>query len=447
MGKVAPMARPCQAVPDGVGTGRRIDPRTVSAQVRSANETKMDAHTDILIAGAGPAGLSLAYALKHRLGALASVTVCDPGLAEAGTVPDAGRPVSLRAVALAPDVRSRLEVLGLWSGLADGAEPVVRMDITDSRLGAQPNPVYLTFAAPAGGALAHIVFAAELRAAILAACRRAGVRFEAAALGGLVRQPHGVTALDAAGGRREARLLVAADGGRSRLRHAAGFQTVGHGYGQSGIAATLGHAEPHGGRAVQHFLPGGPLALLPLAPDRDGTPRSSLVWTERTAEAARLVALPGPAFLAELEARMGPGLGQLDLKDAPRAFPLRLELARRLTAGRVALLGDAARVIHPLAGQGLNLGLRDAAALADAVGGAMELGLDPAGPDVMRRYARARSFDAASMAAMTDGLNRLFSNDSLPLRTLRDIGLGLVDRAPAAKRLFISGATGVRRAS
>ncbi|MDX7953642.1 FAD-dependent monooxygenase, partial [Lichenihabitans sp. Uapishka_5] len=187
--------------------------------------------------------------------------------------------------------------------------------------------------------------------------------------------------------------------------------------------------------------------LLPLrAPDGTDT-RLSIVWTERTAEAERLAALPEAEFIAALEARIGPALGPMRLEDKPRALPLRLELARRLTGNRVALLGDAARVIHPLAGQGLNLGLRDAAALSEAVADAMELGLDPGAPDVLNRYSRARSFDAATMAAMTDGLNRLFSNDLLPLRALRDIGLGLVDRAPGAKRLFIGGATGVRAAS
>lgn len=399
-------------------------------------------HSDVLIAGAGIAGLGLALALKKRLGALAAVTLCDPALAVSRP---AGRG-TLRAVALAPDVRRWLDRLAVWPALADAAQPITRMEITDSRAGAQPNPTYLTFATGGDEPLAHMVYTADLRSTLLGACRSTGVRCEARQLRDFTMQSHGLTLLDADGGTLQARLLVAADGGRSRLRHAAGLQTVGHDYGQCGLVATLDHTEPHGGCAVQHFLPGGPLALLPLRAD-DGTERrTSIVWTERTAEAERLVALPDAEFVGELESRIGPALGTLTLVDRPQALPLRLELARRLTAGRVALLGDAARVIHPLAGQGLNLGLRDAAALADVAGDSLELGLDPGTAAVLKSYERARSFDAALMAAMTDSLNGLFSNDSLPLRTLRDIGLNLVDRAPAVKRRLIGDAGGLRPA-
>jgi 2-octaprenyl-6-methoxyphenol hydroxylase len=397
-------------------------------------------HSDVLIAGAGIAGLGLALALKQRLGALAAVTLCDPALAAS---PSSGRR-SLRAVALAPDVRRWLDRLAIWPILAGAAQPITRMEVGDSRPGAQPNPVYLTFAADGDEPLAHMVYTSDLRSALLEACRRAGIRLEARQLRDVTMQPHGLTVLDADGDALQARLLVAADGGRSRLRHAARLQTVGHEYGQSGIVATLDHTEPHGGCAVQHFLPGGPLALLPLRAD-DGTERrTSIVWTERTAEAGRLVALPDADFVGELESRIGPALGTLTLVDRPQALPLRLELARRLTAGRVALLGDAARVIHPLAGQGLNLGLRDAEALAAAAGDNLELGLDPGATAVLKGYERARSFDAALMAAMTDGLNGLFSNDSLSLRAMRDFGLSLVDRAPAVKRRLIGDAGGLR---
>ena len=245
------------------------------------------------------------------------------------------------------------------------------------------------------------------------------------------------------GGLLRARLLVAADGGRSRLREAAGIGTVGWDYRQSAIVATLSHERSHEGRATQHFLPAGPLAILPLrAPD--GSPRRfSLVWTESPAEAARLVALAPAAFVTALEARIGFENGALKLEDRPSAHPLRLALPRRLVADRFALVGDAARTIHPLAGQGLNLGLRDAAALAEGAAEALSLGLDPGAPAVLGAYERARRFDAVAMAAVTDSLNRLFANRTLPVRLLRDLGLGLVDRLPALKELFIRDAAGL----
>jgi 2-octaprenyl-6-methoxyphenol hydroxylase len=235
-----------------------------------------------------------------------------------------------------------------------------------------------------------------------------------------------------------ARVLVAADGARSRLRELAGIQTFGWGYGQSAIVTTVRHERDHHGRAEEHFLPGGPFATLPL---RDH--RSSIVWTEETREAERLVALPDNEFHAELERRFGLRLGDIEVVGPRRAYPVGLSVARAFVADRLALIGDAAHVIHPIAGQGLNLGLRDVGALAEVIVDAVRLGLDPGSIDVLERYQRWRRFDTMAMGIATDGLNRLFSNRSDVLRLARDVGLGLVDRLPALKSLFIREAAGL----
>jgi 2-polyprenyl-6-methoxyphenol hydroxylase-like FAD-dependent oxidoreductase len=233
-------------------------------------------------------------------------------------------------------------------------------------------------------------------------------------------------------------LPVAADGGRSRLRERAGIAVHGWSYGQSAIVTTLAHERDHHGRAEEHFLPGGPFAILPLRHNR-----SSIVWTEHSAEAERFVALPDAAFRDELEKRFGLHLGDITLAGPRRAYPLGLWVARSFIAERMALVGDAAHVIHPIAGQGLNMGLRDIAALAEAVVDAARLGLDPGDATVLERYQRWRRFDTMTMSVSTDVLNRLFSNRSDVLRLARDIGLGLVDRLPPLKRMFMREAAGL----
>jgi 2-octaprenyl-6-methoxyphenol hydroxylase len=235
-----------------------------------------------------------------------------------------------------------------------------------------------------------------------------------------------------------AKLLVGADGVRSNVRKLAGIQSFGWSYGQSAIATTVAHARDHHGRADEHFLPAGPFATLPLRGRR-----SSIVWTEETAEADRIVALPDVAFRDELEKRFGLHLGDIGLAGPRRAYPLGLAVARSFIAERLALVGDAAHMIHPIAGQGLNLGLRDVAALAEAVVDAARLGLDPGGVDVLERYQRWRRFDTMAMGVATDGLNRLFSHHSDVLRLARDIGLGVVQRLPALKDVFMREAAGV----
>ena len=387
----------------------------------------------LVVAGAGIAGLTLALALKRAHGAALAVTVCDPAL-KAGAARHRGR-----AYAVAAGGRRMLERLGIWPELGRGAQAVTEMVISDSRLADPVRPAFLTFAEEGRGPgepLAHMVEAEPLAAALLVACRASGIDLVPE---GIRRAPvaGGAVAVELGDGRSlRASLLVAADGARSRLREAAGIGWVGRAYPQSGIVATVGHERPHGGRAFQHFLPSGPFAVLPLADGGGLGHRSSIVWTERTADVPALLGGDAQDVRAEIERRFVPELGRIVLEGGPSAHPLMLGVARRFRAERLALLGDAAHVIHPLAGQGLNLGLADAAALAEAVTGALRLGLDPGGPDVLADYERARRFDTVAMAAATDGLNRLFSNDSLPLRLARDLGLGVVDRLPGLKRFF-----------
>ncbi|WP_342148980.1 FAD-dependent monooxygenase [Methylorubrum sp. SB2] len=402
----------------------------------------------LLVAGAGLPGLTLAVALKRAHGPALDVAVCDPGL-PAGAARHRGR-----AYAVAAGPRRMLERLGLWAAIAPAAEPMRRLVISDSRVGDPVRPVFLTFGDAAkeaaakeatdGEPFAHMVEAEPMAAALLDAARAAGVRLVPQGVRAAVPEAGGIRAEFADGSSEKLALVVAADGARSALREAAGIGWVGWSYPQSGIVATVQHARDHEGRAFEHFLPSGPFAILPLTVGGDLGHRSSIVWTERSADVPALLGGDEAETLAEIERRFGAELGRIALEHGPSAHPLAFGIARSFRAPRLALLGDAAHVIHPVAGQGLNLGLAGAAALAEAVTEALRLGLDPGSDDVLKAYERARRFDTVAMAAATDGLNRLFSNDSLPLRLTRDLGLGLVDRLPGLKDFFIGQAAGRR---
>ena len=387
---------------------------------------------DVVIAGGGFAGLALALALRQGLGSSFRIVVADPAFAaDARTDP--------RASAIAAAARRMFETLGVWDAVVANAQPILDMIVTDSKLKDAVRPVFLTFAGEVepDEPFAHMIENAPLNAALAAKARALGIELRATAVTGF--EHHGrIIVSFGDGGATSAGLLVAADGARSRVREQAGIATHGWSYGQSAIVTTVTHEREHNGRAEEHFLPAGPFAILPLKGRR-----SSLVWTETDAEAARIVALPEAEFHAELERRFGLHLGEIGVAGARHAYPLGLFIARSFIADRIALVGDAAHVIHPIAGQGLNMGLRDVAALAEAIVDAARLGLDPGGADVLERYQRWRRFDTMAMGVATDGLNRLFSNESDVLRLMRDVGLGLVDRMPALKSFFIREAAGV----
>ncbi len=365
----------------------------------------MSAQRSIIIGGGAFAGLALAQALRQGLGGDIPIIVADPALAS--------RPSrDPRATAIVAACRRLFEALEVWDQVAAQAQPILDMVVTDSRLRDATRPVFLTFAGDVepGEPFAHMV---ENRHLIDALVKRA--------------EAEGVDLL-----------LVAADGARSKLRERAGIATHGWEYDQSGIVVTVGHERDHQGRAEEHFLPAGPFAILPLKGNR-----SSLVWTESRKEASRIVALSDDEFHGELEQRFGLHLGEIKALDKPRAFPLGYFVARSFIGERLALVGDAAHVIHPIAGQGLNMGLKDVAALAEVIVDAARLGMDLGQADVLDRYQRWRRFDTMAMGLATNSLNLLFSNESTLLRAVRDIGLGLVDRAPPLKSIFIRQAAGL----
>jgi 2-octaprenyl-6-methoxyphenol hydroxylase len=397
-----------------------------------AKGLKQHHKTDLAIGGAGFAGLALAIALRQGLGSAFSVTVVDPALGAAASKDP-------RASAIAAAARRLFEAIEVWDAVAADAQPILDMVVTDSKLDDAVRPTFLTFGGDVeeGEPFAHMVENRHLVDALVKKAKELGVDLRSGAVSGFEHAAHTIDVELADGEKISARLLVGADGARSKIREQAGIATHGWNYDQSAIVTTVAHEREHHGRAEEHFLPAGPFAILPLTGKR-----SSIVWTENAREAERIVALPDEEFHAELEKRFGLHLGDLKVIGARRAFPLGLFTARAFIGERLALVGDAAHIIHPIAGQGLNMGLRDVAALAEAIADAARLGLDIGSAEVLERYQRWRRFDTMTMGVATDGLNRLFSNSSDVLRLMRDLGLGVVERIPALKRVFIREAAG-----
>ncbi len=392
----------------------------------SAPQTKQ---FDVIIVGSGHVGMAMAVALVRSAPGI-KVALLDR------------RPLVIpkdnRASAIAAGVRRIFEALGVWDAMAPHAQPILAMRITDSGAGDLARPLFLQFDGEVtpGEPFAHMVPNSASAGALLDASTGVTVISPAEITdwqgGGAEAQ---LTLAD--GTHLQASLIVAADGGQSSLRKRAGIGTLGHDYQQTGLVATISHELPHEGVAYEHFRPAGPFASLPLSGNR-----SSLVWTEARGEAPRFLAMSREALAGEIEAVMGSTLGKVTLEDDLAGFPLRLQLARSFIGPRLALVGDAAHVIHPIAGQGLNLGLKDVAALAEVIIDALRLGMDPGTEPVLARYQAWRRIDTASMAMVTDGMNRLFSNDVAPVRALRDFGLGLVDRTGPIKSALIRAASG-----
>lgn len=404
---------------------------------------------DLVIAGGGLAGASLAAALGSAGLKVAVVDreTSDEQLRES---------FDGRSSAIARGSQQVLQAIGVWPLAAGEAQPIHDIRVSDGRPayeaggGPQTSPFFLHYAESDlnQGPMGFIVENRVLRRAL-------ALRLKALPTVTAIA-PAEVTAVEAGplgaevelsdGRRLAAALVVAAEGKHSRLREAAGIKVLRWRYQQSGVVTTLAHEKPHHGVAHEHFLPAGPFAVLPMTDGRDGGAtlhRSSLVWTERTAKVPAVLALDDAAFGAAMERRFGLSLGHLRPLGPRFAYPLELQLAERFHAPRLALLGDAAHVIHPIAGQGFNLGLRDVAALAEAVVDAARLGLDHGSGAVLEQYQRWRRFDTLALAGVTDALNRLFSNDLAPVRLLRDLGLAAVNRTAPLKRLFMRHAMGL----
>ncbi len=388
--------------------------------------------TEILISGGGFAGLALGLALAE---AGFEARIIEAGDMDASLAPAFDGRVS----AIAPDVRRMLEALGVWSGIAE-FQTVTDIVVSGGTLEGGASPFFLHVGESDGGAPAFdMVENRHLRTALLARARQTpGLTLTGGTrIANATSTQAAATATLSTGEAISARLLVAAEGRDSPLREAYGIKTSGWSYKQWGIVCTVEHERPHEGVAQEYFLPSGSFAILPMTGNH-----SSLVWTEREDLAPNFLALSEDDFNAEIARRFTDYLGTTKVVGARFGYPLSTLLARDYIARRFALIGDAAHVVHPLAGQGLNLGLRDAAALAEAITDAGRLGLDIGSTAPLDAYQRRRRIDATLMAATTDTLNRLFSNDIAPVRAVREAGLGLVNAIPPLRRLIARAASG-----
>ena len=385
---------------------------------------------DVAIAGGGLVGLSLGVALARA--GLDTVVMDgeDPALMRSAAFDG-------RVCSIAYGSKRVLDGIGVWDGMAPDAEPILEIRVSDSDA-----PLFLHYDHREVGTdpLGWIVENRVTRVALLDAVASYPKLRHLVPVSVTEFSPRGerIDAGLADGRRISARLAIAADGRNSRLRQAAGIRTMDWSYAQTGIVCTVCHARPHRGIAHERFLSAGPFAILPMTAGR-----SSIVWTEKASLAPGLLALDDSQFHAELASRFGDFLGALEVIGPRWSYTIALTHANRYTGERLALAGDAAHAIHPLAGQGFNLGVRDVAVLAELIVDRYRLGLDIGAPDLLARYQQKRRFDALALIAVTDGLNRLFSNNNAPLRLARDLGLAAVNRTPRLKSLFMRHAMGV----
>lgn len=397
---------------------------------------------DVVVSGGGLAGLTLALGL-HRAGIRTAIVDAMPLDAQADPGFDG------RASALAYTSWRALKEIGAAAHLTGQAQRIEDILVVDGRPtdGVRPGGPGIDqlhfdrreiHPCDEGEPLGYMVENRHSRIALAKAAAEAGLPvFAPHRSTGMEAGPGKATLFLESGERLEASLIVACDGKASPLREQAGIRALGVRYDQSGVVLTVEHELPHEGVAYEFFMPAGPFAILPLTGNR-----SSLVWTESHEGATALKSMDDAGFQEALEARFGDFLGEVKPVSPRWAYPLGLVLAESFVSDRLALAGDAARTIHPIAGQGFNLGIRDAAALCDVVVDAVHAGLDPGSDAVLARYERWRKTDSAALALGTDGFNRLFSNDILPLRHARGLGLSLTNAIPGARRFFMRTAGG-----
>lgn len=394
----------------------------------------MKIYSDLIIVGGGLNGPALALAAAQ--GGLSSTVI------DALPVGDRkARGFDGRSYALALTSQRLLSAIGLWDGLADNAQPMLEIKVTDGRAGEGPSPFFLHFdhAEIEEGPMGYLVEDRYLRRAFLDA-------MEAEPLITLRHQERvvaqdtsdGASVTLASGEVLKGRVLIGSDGRRSGTAERAKIKRTGWGYGQTALVCAIEHEKPHGGIAHQFFMPSGPLAILPLTGNR-----SSIVWSETEDNAKRINALEDADYLNALRPAFGDFLGEIKLAGTRFTYPLNLTIANSFIGARLALIGDAAHGVHPIAGQGLNAGLRDVAALAEVMIMAVRRGEDIASPLVLERYQQWRRFDTATLAMATDTFNRLFSNDIPILRMGRDLGMGLINSVPSLRRNFMREAAGL----
>lgn len=400
-----------------------------------AQKRVMTTDTDILIVGGGLNGPALALALGD---AGFDVTVID-ALPEGARGEDA---FDGRGYALALASQRLLKAIGVWQAVANNATPLLEIRISDGKAGTGPGPFVLEFdhaeidEGPMGYMVEDRFLSKALTEAVTAHPRVTLLSGETV----VGQSVEAATATVTLGSGRDltARLIVGCDGRASGTARRAGIDRWGHDYGQTALVCAIAHEHPHHGVAHQFFMPPGPLAILPLTDNR-----SSIVWTETTEDAARVHDLDEAAYLDHLRPRFGDFLGDISVAGQRFTYPLNLTVAERFVDDRIALVGDAAHGMHPIAGQGLNAGFKDVGALAEVITLARRRGEDYGRRDVLDRYQQWRRFDVMQMVLATEGANRLFSNDNPLLRAARDVGLGLVNAMPGLRRGFIREAAGL----
>ncbi|WP_336294009.1 ubiquinone biosynthesis hydroxylase [Bartonella sp. CB169] len=411
------------------------DPNKNLKPNRKTKSSKSAKQCDLLIVGGAAVGLTLAIALKQAAPDL-KINIID-------AAPQEDIPFSnIRALALAAASIRMLKQLQCWEYIKPHAQPIHSMAITDACTNDPVKPTLLTFE---GDITPNEPFAAMVEHKTLISALKKRIKdLDIDVIANMCvvdfnNQEDQCTYVTLKNEEIwKTKLLIAADGAHSKLRKKAGLKNFSYPYKQAAIICTIEHQKPHHGQAIQHFLPSGPFAILPLKGNR-----SAIVWTEYHKTAQYYLKADALIFETELEKRIGHQLGKLSWNGQRQAFPLSLSLTRQCIKSRFVLIGDAAHTIHPIAGQGLNLGLRDSAALAEVIIETARLGLDIGSLTALERYQSWRRFEVVCMALSNDWLNKLFSNDNLLLRMLRDTGLGIVHKAPKIKQYFIQEAAGL----